>query len=265
MITKERLEELYSTYTKKSYLNSDPVMFLFNYDTKEDIEFVGLISSSFAYGRVAQILRAISSVLEPMGKRPVRFLLRTGEERIRSIFSGFRYRFTSGEEIGSLFVTLKRLYHRYGSLGAFFSAPEKVDSNERFSGTIYPYLVSFTNRLLAFWGVESSSLIPNPSKGSACKRLNLFLRWMIRDDEIDFGLWSDFNPSLLIFPLDTHIHKIGLNFGFTRRITSSIMTAWEITEGFRKINPEDPLKYDFALTRPGILNEKDVRRYLEGD
>ena len=104
--------------------------------------------------------------------------------------------------------------------------------------------------------------MPWPSRGSACKRLNLYLRWMIRSDEVDPGGWSGVHPRKLIVPLDTHMHRIGREWGFTRRKAADMKTALEITEAFRSINELDPVKYDFALTRTGI--RKDVKLTPEG-
>ncbi len=267
-ISIEELDRLYIKYTRKEYAHPDPVEFLFGYDNPEDVEIVGLIASSFAYGRVSQILKSVSAVLDILGKRPLRFLLDTTVEKIAESFSGFKYRFTTGEEIVSLLRALKSVYERYDGMFSFFmdinSPITETSVNVKLKDTIYPYLVSFVSRLKKLGGMGESSLIPEPGRMSACKRLNLFFRWMVRKDEIDFGLWDEFPQSKLLVPLDTHMHKIGKNLGFTARSSSSIITAWEITEGFKTINPDDPVKYDFALTRPGILNEEGLRRYLEG-
>ncbi len=267
-IEREELEELYAKYTKREYAHPDPVEFLFEYDRPEDIEIVGMIASSFAYGRVSQILKSISVVLGALGKSPFRFLSAATVKEITERFSGFRYRFTTGEEVVSLLVALKLLYERYDGMFSFFSdvdpATRSAMTNSPMRDTIYPYLVSFVKRLRELGNMGKSSLIPDPTKKSACKRLNLFFRWMIRRDAIDFGIW-EFPRFKLLVPLDTHMHRIGKNFGFTDRFSSSIVTAWEITEGFKGINPEDPVKYDFALTRPGILNERVLRVYLEGN
>ncbi len=269
---REELEELYLKYTKREYAHPDPVEFLFGYDRAEDLEIVGLIASSFAYGRVSQILKTVSYVLDALGKSPFKFLRDDTVEKIRERFSNFKYRFTTGEELVSLLGALKVLYERYDRMFSFF-VDVNLDADFKaltggspgpMSDTVYPYIVSFAKRLKVLGGINDSSLIPDPTKGSACKRLNLFFRWMVREDGIDFGVWKEFPKSKLLIPLDTHMYRIGKNFGFTKRSSSSIVTAWEITRGFKRINEDDPVKYDFALTRPGILNEKGLRRYLEG-
>ncbi len=99
---------------------------------------------------------------------------------------------------------------------------------------------------------DMTMLLPSPGKGSACKRLNLFLRWMVRSDDVDPGGWSGVDAGKLIVPLDTHMHRMGLEVGLTRRKQADMQAALEVTRAFRTIAPEDPVRYDFALTRLGI-------------
>ena len=108
-------------------------------------------------------------------------------------------------------------------------------------------------------GGGACRLLADPAAGSACKRLHLYLRWMVREDTVDPGGWRPVPASLLIVPLDTHMHRVGLAFGFTRRKQADGKTALEITGGFRRVNPDDPVRYDFALTRPGIRDGFDLR------
>jgi len=119
--------------------------------------------------------------------------------------------------------------------------------------TVIPALEGFAK---AFFPSGSPFLIPAPSKGSACKRLNLFLRWMVRQDEVDPGGWDLIPPSKLVVPLDTHMHRIGLLLSFTNRKQADLQTALEITDAFRKVAPHDPVKYDFVLTRLGIWSDR---------
>ena len=109
-----------------------------------------------------------------------------------------------------------------------------------------------------------AGLLPSPSAGSACKRLNLFLRWMVRQDNVDPGGWDSVSPAKLIIPLDTHMHRIGRRLGLTPRRQADLRTAIEITEGFRGICPSDPVRYDFALTRLGIRRDEGVEDFLSG-
>jgi uncharacterized protein (TIGR02757 family) len=141
---------------------------------------------------------------------------------------------------------------RWGSLERCFADGMKFDMT-----STAPALDRFVRTLKVEAGSPCESLLPDPGRGSACKRLNLFLRWMVRRDEVDPGLWYNVSSSILTVPLDVHMHRIGLRLGLTDRKQADIRTAAEITESFRRFSPEDPVKYDFALTRLGIRDDID--------
>ncbi|MCJ7774009.1 MAG: DUF2400 domain-containing protein, partial [Desulfobacterales bacterium] len=119
----------------------------------------------------------------------------------------------------------------------------------------------FSNELNSF-KIKPGHLVAHPQKGSACKRMNLFLRWMVRQDAVDPGGWDDVSPSKLVIPLDTHMYRIGLRLGFTTRKQMDMHTAIEITKGFQKVIPDDPVKYDFSLTRFGIRNDMNFDEFV---
>ena len=145
----------------------------------------------------------------------------------------------------------------HGSLYSCFLKGVSKDDD-----TVFPGLVYFVRNLTADGKQKTGHLVPDPQRGSACKRLNLFLRWMVRKDRVDPGGWEEVPASKLIIPLDTHMHRIGCIFGFTERKQADLRTAMEITEGFRDIRPEDPVRYDFALTRLGIRDDLDLYQEL---
>ena len=239
-------EGLYRAYNHHEYIHPDPLEFVYKYPEGPEREIVGLIASSLAYGRVAQILKSVGSVLDKMGKSPRQYIEKSSPEYMQNTFAAFKHRFTTGAEMASLLTGIKKILDDYGSLeNCFFSGMD----NEV---TIMPALDKFATE--AALGNEFRSLLPMPSAGSACKRLNLYLKWMIRNDEVDPGCWKKIPPSKLVMPLDTHIFRICSNLGITKRKSADMKTALEITSFFRSINPEDPIKYDFALTRPGIWN-----------
>ena len=239
-------EGLYRAYNHHEYIHPDPLEFVYKYPEGPEREIVGLIASSLAYGRVAQILKSVGSVLDKMGKSPRQYIEKSSPEYMQNTFAAFKHRFTTGAEMASLLTGIKKILDDYGSLeNCFFSGMD----NEV---TIMPALDKFATE--AALGNEFRSLLPMPSAGSACKRLNLYLKWMIRNDEVDPGCWKKIPPSKLVMPLDTHIFRICSNLGITKRKSADMKTALEITSFFRSINPEDPVKYDFALTRPGIWN-----------
>ncbi len=237
------LEDLYFKYNHREFIHPDPLEFLYNYDTCIDKEVVGLIASSLAYGNVKQILKSVEKVLNPLGKNPaIRIHDLTQKEAVK-LYRDFKHRFTTSEELIDFLLGMGRILKEYGSLRNFIK--ETYGKTEDLLKT----QEIFVSKIIK----GKNSLLPDVSRGSACKRLNLYFRWMVRYDEVDPGCWRGIIPaSQLIIPLDTHMHAFALKFGFTRRKSNDIRTALEITEKFRKINPKDPVKYDFAITRAGI-------------
>ncbi len=253
---KEALEQVRRRYNRRRFVHPDPLEFLYDYDDVRDREVVGLVASSLAYGRVEQILGNVSAVLECM-PRPAEFVRRASWKSLRRTFAGFKHRFTTAEEICLMLLGVKRVLSEYGSLHACFAAGLS-DAHE----TVLPALAAFARELAHEAGDERSSLLPCPTRGSACKRLNLFLRWMVRQDAVDPGGWNDVPPSKLIVPLDTHIHRIALALNLTERKQAGMRTALTITAVFRSVAPDDPVRYDFALTRLGIRRDADLGAFL---
>ncbi|MBN2568310.1 MAG: TIGR02757 family protein [Deltaproteobacteria bacterium] len=256
---KEYLDNIYNKYNKRFFVCPDPLQFLYYYDDILDREIVGFIASSLAYGRVAQIIKSIASVLDRMAPSPRSFLEKTSVCVMRDIFSSFRHRFTDGKELSELLTGIKCVITEHGSLNQCF---KKIFLHH--DGTLLPALSLFVEELRGTSTGEYNSLLPSPSKGSACKRLNLFLRWMVRKDEVDPGGWTGLSPAILIVPLDTHMHRIGRKLGFTERGQADMKTALDITRSFREMCPEDPVRYDFALTRLGIRSDISYEEQLIG-
>ncbi len=243
-LDKTILENLYRKYNKTYYIKEDPVLFLHNKKFQEqDIEIVGLIASSLAVGRVSQILNSIRVALEPMKERPFDFLMNSNQKKIVSAYFTFKHRFFAANHIVALMLSMKQMIEQYGSVNAAFYNGIKEDDVNIKSGL---------ERFVRCFRKECGSLIPSPSRGSACKRLLLFLRWMVRKDNIDLGVWHNIKPALLIVPLDTHLFRIGKKAGIIRTTSANMKAAEELTLFFRRINPDDPIKYDFALSHAGM-------------
>ncbi|MEW6614971.1 MAG: TIGR02757 family protein [Thermodesulfobacteriota bacterium] len=258
MLKKNVLDDLYARYNRREFVHPDPLEFLYHYEDIRDREIVGLVASALAYGRVQQILKSVSFVLQRMQPSPSLFLSHASREALLLDFAGFKHRFTTREDIVSMLLGIKGIIERYGSLQACFVAGiNDCDS------TILPAISAFAKELNTEQNGSPNSLLPSPTKGSACKRLNLFLRWMVRKDEVDPGGWDTVKASKLIVPLDTHMHRICLSLKITGRKQADIRTATEITAAFRTISPDDPVRYDFALTRLGIRNEGDMDDFLK--
>ena len=251
-ITKRHLEKLYRKYNRREYVSPDPLQFLYEYDDPCDREVVGLIASSLAYGRVAQILKSMGTVLDRIGS-PARFVADSSPAKLRRTFADFNHRFTTGDEMAAMIDGAGRAIRKFGSLGKSFKSHSRKSDE-----TVLHAMAGFVTEL----GGGTTSLLPDPTRGSACKRLNMYLRWMVRSDDVDPGGWKGISPSKLIVPLDIHMYRISKKLGFTKRKSADGKTAGEITAAFRRFAPEDPVRYDFCLTRLGIHPEANLGDFL---
>ena len=245
------LNKLYEKYNREEFIHPDPFEFIGRYDKKEDKEVVGLIAASFAIGNVFQILKFIESILKVMGPSPSDFLKSESDENIESKFKGFYYRYFKDYHIIEFFINIKRVIVTYDSLEGWV---QHHDDNE--SDTYFPLF----KKLSADFNL-SSALIPKSSGNSAFKRLALYFRWMVRKDNIDLGLWSTLSPGKLVVPMDIHMTNISKILGFTTSSTNSMSNALKVTRAFRALDTDDPVKWDFALSRLGIhpdLNYKEL-------
>ena len=243
--TKAFLEKTYREMNRPEFIHPDPLEFVWRYRGRADRETAGLIAACLAYGNVTQILKSVEKVLGPMGKSPAAWLKATGDGAIERTFSAFKHRFTTGAELAVFLLNIKHALGLHGSLESLFL--KGYDEGEPdLEHAIYKFVDAFNARGCA------PSLTPCPAHKSSFKRINLFLRWMVRKDSVDPGVWTRVSPSKLIIPLDTHMRQVSMGMGITKRKDTSMKTASEITAYFRSVEPADPVKYDFALTRAGI-------------
>lgn len=257
---KEPLEGLYRSY-HRDHLSSDPISVVHTFDRPEDQEVVAMIAAVFAYGQVRQILKTVRAILKPMGNSPYEFLLSFDLKRDARHFKGMVHRFNTETDILLLMQGLSRQLRSFGSLRALFLegySSADPDIKKALSRFVDRFRRDDDSSLSGLTGLRRKSgygfLFPSPQKGSACKRLNMYLRWMVRrDDGVDLGLWKEVSPAKLILPLDTHLFRISARIGLTRRKRADWATATEITQKLRQLDPADPVKYDFALARLGIL------------
>jgi uncharacterized protein (TIGR02757 family) len=253
-----RLDDLYRTF---DHVNSasDPVHIVRRYTAPEDREVVGFCAAALAFGRVASVLNSIETLVAAMGPHPARFVRRFDPARDRAAIDPVVHRWIRGRDLVALLLILQRMLREAGSIERFFVAGDNAGAPD-----IGPALDAFSARALetdlhpAYGRVPRRPgvcyFFPRPSVGSACKRLNLFLRWMVRRDEIDFGMWTLVSPSRLIIPLDTHVIRLGRCLTLTRYRTPNWKMAAEITASLRAINPVDPVRYDFSLCHVGMMN-----------
>jgi len=254
---KEVLEKLYAKYNRSEFIPPDPLQFLYKYSNPADKEIVGFLSAALAYGRVEQIEKSLTDLFDRMGPSPYEFVREFGEAG-REKLSSFKHRFTTGQDISDLLQVLQEVFEQKGCIENYFLLGYS-DKHKN----IIPALSKFSKSLLEVYAEKLGGqigrglkyLLADPSEKSACKRLNLFLRWMVRKDEVDMGLWSSIDKAKLIVPVDVHMARLCRILGFHSRKTVSLSMAVQITEGFAKIEPADPEKYDFALSRIGILKD----------
>lgn len=235
------LEEIYERYNRRRYVGSDPLGFLYRFERTEDREIAALVSSSIAYGNVKQIESTVERVLGIMGDSPMGFVMGSTDRSIEDALAGVKHRWTTGDDIAWLLGGVRRLIGEYGSLEECFLSGYDSSGED-----IVPALTQFVAELTKG---EPNRLAPSPCRGSACKRWNLFLRWMVRKDRVDPGGWDGVCASKLLVPLDTHMFRVCTEMRMSKRRTADLKAAREITGAFREISPSDPAKYDFALTR----------------
>ena len=254
ILSRPFFEEIYNRYTVRELVSPDPLQFLYNYTSQKDIEAVALIASSLAYGRVGQILKAVEYILNILGQSPAEYLQNVSAEELRHRLKGFIYRFNNECDVGDFLLAIGN-FLRQGTIEELFVSG--------FNGDIVRSVNNFVLNFTSYIGYETS-LLPLPSRGSACKRLFLFLRWMVRHDNVDLGIWcKSVSASSLIVPVDTHAWSIASNLGLCKRRNVCLMAAKEITDSYRDICEVDPVKYDFAVTRFGIRDEFDKADLIE--
>jgi len=245
---------MYRRYNRPEFIDPDPVSVVRSYGRLPDREVAAVISSCLAYGRASQIVKSVRAVLDPMGDTPSAFIGRSSPKEIMDLCEGFRHRFTDSRDLYELLISIREVLIDHGSIEAAFSG-----GMTKGPGGVMVGLSSLSIALRKVSGNRKNTLLPEPSRGSACKRYHLFLKWMVRNDGIDPGGWTCITPAELMIPLDTHMHRICLELGLVRRKAADMGAVIEATESFRLIAPEDPAKYDFALTRFGIRSDLKVK------
>lgn len=254
----QKLDFNYKAFDK-SQLSPDPLQFLHLYKEAGDIEVMGFIASVFAYGNVKQIINSLERIKIIVGEKPHKYIIKFSAKDYED-FKGLKHRFYTEADIINLFLMMSHVYKTYASLKNLFihcynpNEQNLKNAISKFSNHFIEISKEINGQKKVSSGLKF--MFPNPSKGSACKRMNLFLRWMIRKDELDFGLWDEIPPSKLIIPVDTHIAKICTSLKLTTRKNVSWNMAEEITENLKKFDPIDPVKYDFALCHIGMRKLK---------
>jgi uncharacterized protein (TIGR02757 family) len=267
---KATLDRLYADFNDPDSA-ADPIQIVRRFERADDREIVGFVAAALAFGRVASVLQSIERVLAVMGPRPAAYVRRFDPRRDAKSFAGIVHRWTREADLVALLWVLHQIVDRAGSVEAFFA-----EGFDRAAPDIEAALDSFSVRALALdlkqaYGSTARRaggrsrqtaggrpgvcyFFPRPSAGSACKRLNLFLRWMVRRDALDLGVWTRVPPAKLVVPLDTHVIRVGQCLRLTTYTSPGWRMARDITASLRALDPDDPVKYDFALCHLGMMS-----------
>ena len=270
MELKQILEGLYAGRSQ-AHLANDPLSFCHRYRAPEDREVVGLIASSFAYGNVKIIKKSLETVFGAMGKSPRRFVESFDPAQGVRLFAGFKHRFNDGRDLCALILACRTMLLEAGSIEAWllrFHDQKNQDVTEALTGFTEAVKALDLTPVFGPQGMPHDSyfhfMFPSPASGSACKRLCMYLRWMVRpEDGIDLGLWKGISPAQLVIPVDAHIQRICGFLGFTSRKQADWRMAREITARLRELDPADPVKYDFSICHLGISEGCDGKDHLK--
>ena len=255
---KATLDQLYADF---NYADSatDPIQIVRRFSRDDDREVVAFVAASLAFGRVTSVLQSIERVLAVVGAQPADYVRRFDPRRDAAAFTGIGHRWTRAADIVALLWLMHQMIDRAGSLEAFFLSGYDAGGDD-----VEGALDEFSTRAMALNLKEVYGRVgkrpgvcyffPRPSAGSGCKRLNLFLRWMVRRDALDLGVWRRVSPAKLIVPLDTHVIRLGRCLRLTDYTSPGWRMARDITVSLRELDPDDPVKYDFALCHLGMMN-----------
>lgn len=256
---KQTLERLYAGRSQ-GHLANDPLSFCHRYHNQEDQEVAALIAAVFAYGSVKVIKGSLERIFTVLGKYPTRFLAGFDPRTLPTSLQGFKHRFNTETDLRALFWAIRLIREQCGGIETFFSRfhqPEAQTVEQGLNGFSSALLTLDYRPVFGRRGLPQDSsfrfLFPAPQGGSACKRLCMFLRWVVRPaDGIDLGLWQQVRPTQLVMPVDRHIERISQLLGLTARKTPDWRMACEITAALRRFAPNDPVRYDFSLCHLGI-------------
>jgi uncharacterized protein (TIGR02757 family) len=255
MNLKQKLDYHYRAFDK-SQISPDPLQFLHLFNDSMDIEVMGIIASVFAYGNVKQIINTVKKILIIAENKPYMFVKEFNRKNLKFKLKNLKHRFYTESDIVILFSLMCDVYNEYGTLKKLFM--KSYNSQDE---TIKKSLSGLSNNLIlraedrGINGKLSPGvkfMFPSPENGSACKRMNLFLRWMIRKDVLDFGLWNEIPSGKLIIPVDTHVARICKALKLTAKKNVNWTMAEEITKNLKKFDQDDPVKYDFAICHIGM-------------
>lgn len=256
MITKTELDSLVEKYETIDFIKDDPIQFPHKGKCKEEIELYGFISSLFAYGNRKIFIKKLDEIFSKTDGDLIGFI-KNGDF---SSLKGIEYRFSKENDIIPIFEILSKLYNESRGLEELFeyswlslhSTPLLKEKEQVFLQTIVDYFYSNAPKTV---NAGFYHMIPNPNNGGAMKRLNMFLRWMVRKGPVDLGIWEFIQPKDLLIPLDVHVARVSREMGLLERKSNDFKAVIELTNTLKKYFPEDPVKYDFAMFAFGVQSK----------
>lgn len=246
MITKTKINELAKKYETDDFIKNDPVQFPHRFERKEDIEISGFISSLIAFGSRRAFIEKLDNLFKVMDNKPLEFVLNFNPEKL----NGFKYRVFKEEDMVEVFHILHKLYKEDGGLSALFEYGYKQDNTiHTMLNVVVDYFYSNVKNNV---GRGFYNMIPNPKNKGAMKKMNLFLRWMVRKGPVDLGIWDFIPVSELLIPLDLHVSRLSREMGLLKRNTDDFTAVLELTQKLKEFSPDDPAKFDFAIFGLGV-------------
>lgn len=242
MITKEEFDKLVETYETEDFIKDDPIQFPHRFKAEKDVEIAGFVASCFAYGNRKVFIKKLNELFEIMNNEPYEFVMNFDSKPLKD----FNYRFSKGKDTTELLQKISHLYQKGSSLRDLFL--------KNFDNEMIPMLQCVCDYFYADCDLTQGycHFVPNPKKGGAMKRLNMFLRWMVRKSPVDLGVWDFIKPSQLYIPLDTHVARISRELNLLTRNANDMKSVIELTEALKSFDAKDPIKYDFALFGYGV-------------
>ncbi len=247
MITKIELDSLVEKYETVDFIKNDPIQFPHRFKNKDDIELAGFIASLFAYGNRKLFIAKLNDLFN-RADNDIANYVRNGDFKN---LSGMEYRFSKDYDIIPIFQILHKLYSEDNGLEELFKYSWKnfKENYIIFFQTVVNYFYSQSPKTV---GQGFYHMLPNPQNGGAMKRMNMFLRWMVRKSTVDLGVWNFMKPKDLLIPLDVHVARVSRSMGLLNRKSNDFKAVTELTEKLREFSPEDPVKYDFAMFAFGV-------------
>ena len=240
------LDEKYDQYNRRTFIDTDPISVPHLFSKKEDIEIAAFLTATIAWGKRLTIIKNAQKLTSLMDGVPFDFITHAKESDLNAL-QHFKHRTFNGEDLRFFIRSLQFIYRQYGGLEAAFTGED---------GKVKTHLLTFKSIFLKTTHLpRSTKHLSDPSKGSAAKRLNMFLRWMVRKDNrgVDFGIWNNTSPSQLMIPLDVHSGTVARKLGLLKRKQNDWKAVEELTNALRQFDAQDPVKYDFALFGLGVF------------